>query len=58
MIMNAVPGTASAIAAAVRDIERAHAEAGFVTSDASYQTLPSWSYWSTFAADAAHSGCG
>jgi hypothetical protein len=57
MIMNAVPGTASAIAAAVRDIEHAHAQAGFVTLDASYQTLPNWSYWSTFAADAASSRC-
>ena len=57
MIMNAVPGTTSAIAAAVRDIEQAHAQAGFVTSDASYQTLPTWSYWSTFAASAAGSGC-
>ena len=57
MIMNAVPDTASAIAAAAADIEGAHAQAAFVTSDASYQTLPDWSYWSTFAADAAGSGC-
>jgi hypothetical protein len=55
MIMNAVP--ASAIAAAVSAIEHAHAQAGFITSDPSYQKLPSWSYWSTFAADAAGSGC-
>ena len=57
MIMNAVPGTARAIAAAVSDLEQAHAQAGFITSDASYQTLPNWSYWSTFAADAAGRGC-
>jgi Spherulation-specific family 4 len=58
MIMNAVPGTASAIAAAVSDIEGAHAKNGFVTSDASYQTLPSRVYWTMFANDAAGTGCG
>jgi hypothetical protein len=57
MIMNAVPDTASAIAAAVTDIEHAHAGAGFVTSDVSYQTLPSWSYWTAFSTDAASPGC-
>jgi hypothetical protein len=57
MIMNAVPDSASDIAAAVTDIEDAHAGAGFVTSDVSYQTLPSWSYWTTFAGDAAGSAC-
>jgi Spherulation-specific family 4 len=57
MIMNAVPDSAGDIAAAVTDIENAHAGAGFVTSDSSYQTLPSWSYWTMFAGDAAGSGC-
>ncbi len=57
MIMNAVPDTASAISAAVTDIENAHAGAGFVTSDASYQTLPSWAYWTTFSTDAASPAC-
>jgi hypothetical protein len=57
MIMNAVPDSASDIAAAVTDIENAHAGAGFVTSDVSYQTLPSWTYWTTFADDAAGSAC-
>lgn len=57
MIMNDVPDTSSAIAGAVSDIEGAHAGAGFVTSDVSYQTLPSWSYWTTFADDAAGSAC-
>jgi len=57
MIMNAVPDTGAAIAAAVRDIENAHAGAGFVTSDHTYQKLPGWSYWSTFAGDAAGPGC-
>jgi len=57
MIMNAVPDSAGDIAAAVADIENAHAGAGFVTSDVSYQTLPSWSYWTMFAGDAAGSAC-
>jgi hypothetical protein len=57
MIMNVVPDTASAITAAVTDIEDAHAGAAFVTSDVSYQTLPSWSYWTTFSTDAASPGC-
>jgi hypothetical protein len=57
MIMNAVPDTASAIAAAVSDIEGAHAKNGFVTSDATYQTLPTWAYWTMFATDAAGTGC-
>jgi hypothetical protein len=57
MIMNAVPDTSSDIAAAVTDIENAHAQAGFVTSDESYQTLPSWTYWTTFANDAAGPAC-
>ena len=56
MIMNAVPDTASAIAAAVAAMEGSHAGHGFVTSDPTYQTLPSWAYWTTFANDAA-SGC-
>jgi hypothetical protein len=57
MIMNAVPDSASDIAAAVTDIENAHAGAAFVTSDVNYQTLPNWSYWTTFAGDAAGSAC-
>jgi hypothetical protein len=55
MVMNAVPE--SGIAAAVSDIEGAHAGAGFVTSDDTYQTLPNWAYWTMFANDAAGSGC-
>jgi hypothetical protein len=55
MVMNAVPS--GGIAAAVADIENAHAGAGFVTSDSSYQTLPDWAYWTTFADDAAGSAC-
>jgi hypothetical protein len=38
-------------------IEGAHAGAGFVTSDVSYQTLPSWSYWTRFSTAAASPGC-
>jgi hypothetical protein len=53
MIMNAVPDTASAIAAAVAAMEGSHAGHGFVTSDPTYQMLPSWAYWTTFANDAA-----
>jgi hypothetical protein len=56
MIMKAVPDTAGAIAAAVSAMEGSHAGHGFVTSDPTYQTLPSWAYWTTFANDAA-SGC-
>lgn len=57
MVMNAVPDTTSDIETAVKDIEGAHAQAGFVTDDSSYQTLPSWAYWTTFADDAAGTGC-
>ena len=55
MIMNAV--SSGGIAAAVSAIEGAHAQNGFVTSDASYQTLPTWAYWTMFANSAAGAGC-
>src|SRR5579863_10141075 len=49
--------TAQGTAAAVSAIEGAHAQNGFVTSDASYQTLPTWAYWTMFANGAAGAGC-
>jgi hypothetical protein len=55
MVVNDEPE--GSIATAVADIEKAHAGAGFVTSDDTYQTLPNWAYWTMFANDAAGSGC-
>jgi hypothetical protein len=57
MVLNDVPGTAGDIAEAVSDIEGAHAQNGFVTSDSTYQTLPTWAYWTMFGNDAAGTGC-
>jgi Spherulation-specific family 4 len=49
MFVNQVPYTTSAIDAAVNAIQAAHAGWGFVTSDPTYQTLPTWDYWEDFA---------